>query len=184
MAELHSPELAELASLVRERNAIEVRIGQLVDRPVHTGGMGEWIAARIFDIELEPVANAAGYDGWFTSEPLRGKSVNVKTYTRDERILDMKSSAPCDYYLVLAGPRAAATSARGTLRPFCIAAVYLLDSRALRAALDERGVKINEATSVRAVHWDEAEIYPRSNNPVLAVSELQRRQLEMFTYRG
>ena len=85
MGESHSPELAELASLVRERNAIEVRIGQLVDRPVHTGGMGEWIAARIFDIELEPAANAAGYDGWFTSEPLRGKSVNVKTYTRDER---------------------------------------------------------------------------------------------------
>ena len=33
MAELNSPELAELSILVRERNAIEVRIGRMLDRP-------------------------------------------------------------------------------------------------------------------------------------------------------
>jgi hypothetical protein len=92
----------------------------------------------------------------------------------------MKSTAPLDYYLVFTGPKAAAVSSRGTLRPFCIDAVYLLDAHRLRIQLGERGVKFSEATSVRSAHWDEAEIYPRSNNPHLVVSEVQRRQLAMF----
>ena len=75
--------------LVRERNAIEARITRLLDRPASVGGIGEWIAARIFYSELEEAANAAGYDGWFTTGSLSGKTVNVKTYTRDERILDI-----------------------------------------------------------------------------------------------
>jgi hypothetical protein len=61
-----------------------------------------------------------------------------------------------------------------------IDAVYLFDAIRLRIELGERGVKISEATSVRAAHWDEAEIYPRSNNPLLVVSERQRHQLAMF----
>jgi hypothetical protein len=55
-------ELAELCALLRERNALDARIGRLLDRPVNTGSVGEWIAARIFDIELETAANTAGYD--------------------------------------------------------------------------------------------------------------------------
>ena len=34
---------------------------------MNTGSIGEWIAARIFDIELETAANVAGYDGHFTT---------------------------------------------------------------------------------------------------------------------
>ena len=180
MAESYSPELAELSVLVRVRNDLEARIARLLDRPASVGGMGEWISARIFDIELEAAANAAGYDGRFTTGPLQGKTVNVKTYTRDERILDMKSLAPCDYYLVFTGAVGAAASSRGTVRPFSITKVFLIDAPGLRTELEQRGVKINEATSVRSVHWDASEVYPRSNNPLLAVSQLQRRQLEMF----
>jgi len=84
------------------------------------GHIGEWIAARIFDIELETAGNAAGYDGHFTTGALLGQTVNVKPYTRQQRILDMKSTAPLDYYLVFTGPRGAAVSSRVTLRPFCI----------------------------------------------------------------
>lgn len=36
------------------------------------------------------------------------------------------------------------------------------------------------ATNVRTAQRDTAEIYPRSNNPMLTVSELQCRQLKMF----
>lgn len=92
----------------------------------------------------------------------------------------MKSAAPPDYYLVFTGPKSAAVSSRGTLRPFCIDAVYLFDARRLRIELGERGVKFSEATSVRGAYWDEAELYPRSNNPLLVVTEAQRRQLAMF----
>lgn len=180
MDERDDVELAELAALLCERNALDVRVGRLLDRPVTTGHLGEWIAARIFDIELETAANAAGIDGHFTTGELAGRTVNVKTYGKREGLLDMKSTAPLDYYLVLTGPKAAAVSSRGTLRPLCIDSVYLFDARRLRIELGERGVKFSEATSVRAVHWDDAEIYPRPNNPLLVVSEAQRRQLAMF----
>ena len=53
-------ELAELSALLRERNTLDARIGRLLDRPVNTGNIGEWIAARILDIELETAANTAG----------------------------------------------------------------------------------------------------------------------------
>ena len=173
-------ELAELSALIHERNALDARLGRLLDRPATTGHIGEWIAARIFDIELELAANAAGIDGRFTPGLLAGRTVNVKTYGKQEGLLDMKSTAPLDYYLVLSGPKSAAVSSRGALRPFCIDGVYLFDAHRLRTALGERGIKFSEATSVRAVHWDEAEIYPRSRNPLLVVTEAQQRQLAMF----
>lgn len=174
-------ELAELAALLRERNALDARLGRLVDRPASTGHIGEWIAARVFHIALESAANAAGYDGHFTTGRLTGRTVNVKTYGKREGLLDMNSMAPLDYYLVFTGPKVAATSSRGTLRPFCIDAVYLFDAHRLCVELGERGVKLSEATSVRAVHWDEAEVYPRPNNPLLILSDAQRRQLAMFS---
>jgi hypothetical protein len=108
-------ELAELGALLRERNALDARIGRLLDRPVNTGSIGEWIAARIFDIELETAANVAGYDGPFTRGELAGRTVNIKAYTKHERMLDINPNAPLDYYLVLAGAPSALASSRGTL---------------------------------------------------------------------
>jgi hypothetical protein len=183
MTDREDLELAELGALLRERNALDARLGRLVDRPASPGHIGEWIAARIFDIELEAAANAAGYDGHFTTGELAGRTVNVKTYGKREGMLAINPDAPLDYYLVFTGPKAAKEaliSTRGTLRPFCIDAVYLFDAHRLHTELQERGVKFGVATSVRTVHWDEAEIYPRSNNPLLIVSEAQRRQLELF----
>lgn len=173
-------ELAELAALLRERNALDARLGRLLDRPVNTGSIGEWIAARIFDIELENAANVAGYDGHFTTGALAGRTVNVKAYTRLEWMLDINPNAPLDHYLVFTGPKGAPVSSRGTLRPFCIDGVYLFDAHRLHGELVERGVKIGIATSVRAAQWGQAQIYPEANNTLLVVSETQRSQLEMF----
>ena len=71
-------DLAELAELLRERNLVDERIGRLINRPMTAGHAGEWIASRIFDIELEPSAVAKAIDGPFRSGPLTGKSVNVR----------------------------------------------------------------------------------------------------------
>jgi hypothetical protein len=98
-------ELAELAALIRERNALDARIGRLLDRPVNPGNIGEWIAARIFDVELEAAANAPGYDGHFTTGALAGQTVNVKAYGMNERMFAINPTAPLDYYLVLTGPK-------------------------------------------------------------------------------
>jgi hypothetical protein len=183
MDQREDAELAELAALLRERNALDARLGRLLDRPASTGHIGEWIAARIFDIQLETAANIAGYDGHFTRGALAGQTVNVKAYGKREGILDINPHVPLDYYLVFTGPKPskeALISSRGTVRPFCIDAVYLFGALRLHAELQARGVKVGIATSVRAVHWEQAEIYPRSNNSLLPVSDRQRSQLELF----
>ncbi|WP_101948002.1 hypothetical protein [Mycobacterium sp. 3519A] len=180
MDEQDDTELKELGALLRERNALDARIGRLLDRPVNTGSIGEWIAARIFEIELETAANTAGYDGRFTTGELAGRTVNVKAYTKHESVLDINPSAPLDYYLVLTGAPSALASSRGTLRPFCIQTVFLLDAHRLHAELKDRGVKIGIATSVLKTQWEAAEVFPRSTNPLLVLTEAQRRQLEIF----
>ena len=69
-----STDLVELASLLRERNVIDESIGRLIDRPMTAGHAGEWIASRIFDIQLEPSAVAKAIDGRFRSGPLSGRA--------------------------------------------------------------------------------------------------------------
>jgi len=101
-------------------------------------------------------------------------------YGKRENVLDVNPTAPVDHYLVFTGPKSAGLSSRGALRPFCIESVYLFDAERLHTELLERGVKLGVASSVRAVQWDAAEIYPRSRNQDLVVSEPQRRKLAMF----
>ena len=66
----------------------------------------------------------------------------MKDYTRLEGMRDINPNAPLDAYLVLTGPKGALVSSRGTLRPFCIDAVYLFDAHHLHGELGDRGVKI------------------------------------------
>ena len=100
--------LARIAALLRERNAIDVELAELIHRPMTSGYLGEWIA--VFDIELEALAVAAGIDGRFRSGPLQGRTVNIKWYLKLEGLLDTTESTELDYYLVLAGPRSPAVS--------------------------------------------------------------------------
>src|SRR5207253_2093223 len=88
--------VAQVAALVRARNAIDERIAAITHRPVVAGHLGEWLAAQIFEIQLEPNAAAAGIDGRFTSGPPEGKTVNVKWYGKREGLLDMTSSELLD----------------------------------------------------------------------------------------
>src|SRR5690349_3012219 len=105
--------------LLRERNVIDARIGRLINRPMTAGHAGEWLASRIFDIELEPSSVAKAIDGRFRTGPLAGRSVNVKWYLKRENLLDMTEDPALDYYLVLAGPKAGSRDDR-TLRPWLI----------------------------------------------------------------
>jgi hypothetical protein len=62
-------ELAQIARLLTERNAIDDTIAAIIDRPMTSGHLGEWIAAQVFDIELERSAATAAIDGRFRSGP-------------------------------------------------------------------------------------------------------------------
>lgn len=174
-------ELAEMAALVRECNAIDARIASILGRPVNPGSIAEWVAACIFNVELGAAANAAaGIDGCFTTEPLAGKTVNVKYKGEDDTMLDMSLSEALDYCLVLTGPRVGAGSSRGTSRPFCIDAAYLFDARQLLAEQRERRVQTGIAASVLRTQWGPAQIYPEATCGVVTLSEKQRHQLQMF----
>jgi hypothetical protein len=145
-----------------------------------SGHLGEWIAAQVFDIELEASAVAAGIDGRFRSGPLRGLTVNVKWYLKREGMLDTTDSTVLDYYLVLCGPPSAAASSRGTTRPWCIEAVFLFDARQLRSEQIMRGVKRGVASSVIKQQWTAAEIYPFPANAQLTITLQQAEQLTLF----
>jgi hypothetical protein len=180
LAAVETDSLAQVAALLRERNAIDVRLAQIINRPMTSGHLGEWIAAQIFDIALEPSAAAAGVDGCFSSGPLQGRTVNIKWYLKREGLLDTTESTELDYYLVLTGPRSPAKSSRGTIRPWCIQAVYVFQAQRLRSVQQARGVKHGVASSATRPQWEAAEIYPTATNIRLAVTGEQAEQLRIF----
>jgi hypothetical protein len=173
-------ELRRIADLLDKRNRIDGEIAARVGRPMTSGHLGEWIAAEIFDAELEKSASAAARDGHFRSGPLRGRSVNVKWYLQRESILDLTSPLMPDEYLVMTGPASAATSSRGGTRPWRIDSVYLFDALGLRDDLVARGRKVGTASSVRANLWAQAEIYPKPVNSRWVLTEDQVEALKLF----
>jgi len=173
-------QLRELAGLLAERNAVDARIGAIIGRPAHIGHIGEYLAAAIFDLALHTSAVHPGSDGHFRSGPLSGRSVNVKWYAKLEGLLDINPLHLADYSLVLTGPRQAAASSRGLLRPVALHAVYLFDLPVLVDDLRRRSLKMGVATSVRCGLWDQAEVYPASGNPTLPLTSEQRAVLAMF----
>jgi hypothetical protein len=160
--ELDVESVKQFASLVAERNAIDSKIGELIGRPALVGHLGEWIAQQIFGVAIDPLANRQAIDGTFTWGPpeVVDRTVNVKWYAKRSNILDMSPRGEVDYYLVLCGPREAARSSVGMLRPLTVDAVYLFDAHVLRADIIQNGRRPGTATSLRGHLWEEAEIYP------------------------
>jgi hypothetical protein len=95
-------ELHQLAALLRTRDDLDARIAEVTGRSARKGDIGEFIAAQVFNIHLASTAIQAGHDGTFSSGPLAGRTVNVKTY--GDAFTGI-SPHPCDLYLVLSGPR-------------------------------------------------------------------------------
>ncbi|TDD94148.1 hypothetical protein [Actinomadura rubrisoli] len=173
--------LEQIAELLSRRNAIDEQISAIIQRPMTSGHLGEWIASQIFDIKLEESATTTAFDGRFRSGPLQGRTVNVKWYLKQEGVLDTSASTTLDYYLVLTGPRSAAGSSRDDTRPWCVRAAYLFDARRLHVEQNSRGVKTGVASSVLRRQWDEAEIYPHERNSLFQVSPHEAELLELLT---
>jgi hypothetical protein len=175
------PALQRVAELVNQRNLIDATIGEITGRPVVAGHLGEWIAAAIFDLDLEVSAVAKAIDGRFASGPLAGATVNVKWYGKREGLLDMVEDEQLDFYLVLTGARRPAASSRDSSRPLAIDAVYLFEAASLLNAVSHRGVRIGVATSVIASLWEAAEIFPVQRNFTIPVTREMREALAIFT---
>lgn len=171
-------ELQHLAALIRHKNEVDGAIARLIERPALAGNIGEFVAARVFGIDLEPPGSHAGYDGTFRDPPLAGKTVNVKTYSRNEWILDI-SGHHCDYYLVMTGPPGPARD-----RAWVIDTVYLFDTVELLAKVRSRRIKIGVATSVLMEDWEAARIFPARGGAPLRLTKAQVAALKLFGSGG
>ncbi len=172
--------LNRLAILLTEMNSTGNRISEITQRPANIGHTGEYIASKIFDIELEESASAKGIDGHFKSGSLAGKSVNIKWYSKLEYMLDITPESLPDYYLVMTGPKGQAVSSRGGIRPWLINYVFLFNAAELETELNARGVKIGVASSVRKHEWQAAEIYPNKRSMVYRLSDEQMAKILAF----
>ncbi|HUW15344.1 MAG TPA: hypothetical protein VM537_36875, partial [Anaerolineae bacterium] len=152
----------------------------LIGRPAQLGHIGEFIASQVFGIVLEESASRKAIDGHFAGGPLAGRTVDIKWYGRQEGILDISPSDLPDYYLVLAGPKSAASSSRGGVRPWTIVSAHLFDASELADDLRRRGLKVGVASSLCQVLWQEAEIHPQQRNCRLVLTPGQLEMLALF----
>ena len=176
--------IQELATLIGKRNAVASRITAVVGRPALIGHVGEYIASRVFDIQLEQSAVSKGIDGVFGSGVLVGRTVNIKFYAKRENLLDIRPDAVADHYLVMTGPKASTTTSRGEVRPWHIDSVFLFDGPALVDRLKARNVKIGVATSVVTEQWNRAEVYPECVNSSYQLNNEQKEMLGLFCPSG
>jgi hypothetical protein len=137
--------LPALAALIRVRGCIDQQIAKIMNRPVHSGHFGEYVACTVLDIEPSAMARQKGYDGIFRSGALAGRTVNVKYRTRHSGLLNLGTSTDPDdhpdFYLAVEGPRISAGPSAGVHAPLCVDVVYLFESQELLKALAERGIR-------------------------------------------
>ena len=172
--------LEQLAIAIRNKNAADESVARIIGRPALIGHTGEYIAASVFGIKLEQAAKAKSPEIRFTIGTLKGRSVNIKWYTKMEGLLDIDPDNLPDYYLVLTGPIGAAASSREATRPWLISFVYLFDARDLLDRLDSEKVKIGTATNIPKQLWQEAELYPEQKSDLLTLNNEQMRLLSLF----
>lgn len=176
--------LTDLAHLLSRWNAIGDQIAALIGRPAQPGHIAEFVASLIFDIRLASSAAHKGADGTFTSGPLSGASVNVKWSGKHEKLLNLVTTDPPDYYLVLTGQTAPAISSRGRTRPWRIDHVFIFQTLDLHKVLEDRGIRMGEATSVISRLWQAAEVFPTQESALLILNDEQRGLLSLFGPAG
>ena len=169
--------LSDLSNLLKKSNDQGREISKLIgNKPMHTGRIGEFIAANIFKIKLHPNARTEGSDGIFRNFPPCKNTVNIKWYTRRESILSMKKDGvEPSYYLVMTGPE---KRCKEISRPLVIRSVFLFNTEELRKDLKVE-IKRN-ATSINKGLWEKARIYPANTNKTLILTSEEKGKLEMF----
>ena len=174
-------ELEHLANAISQQNSASAHVASIIGRPALRGHIGEFIASRVFNIQLHESASEKGSDGFFVEGSIAGRSVNVKFYGQHECLLDMPNAAVPDLFLVLTGPKGSATSSSGQVRPICINHVFLIPGTEALADALSRNVSVGAATSFPGSFWDEHEVYPASRSKELDLTQDQVRLLGQFS---
>ena len=156
-------------------------IESITGLPFDHGNVAEFLGNQIFNIELAP-PKQKGFDGWFKSgmfngQPLKGKTVNVKWYMREDKYhLDMTKAKPQpDYYLVFKGPKK-------ELLGWYINYVFIFHTETLSDLLDSRDNNVGTSSSVKQGDWGEAQIYPALPNSPMKLNQDQKSKLRIFRH--
>jgi hypothetical protein len=178
-------DLQGVASYIKIRNVVDEEIARTIGRPAHAGHIAEYVAAAIFDIQLEEMATNKAFDGRFKAGPFSGQSVNIKYKSGNDGLLNttasFKQADHPDWYLVLAGPRVGAIGSKGLSAPWVVREVFLFRAADLITDNPEfKAIKPGTAASVRKARWERAVIYPVQVNLSLIVSDEQRQALRLF----
>ena len=169
---------------MRERNAIDAQIAEIIGRPAHTGHIGEYIASQVFGIRLHDSASHKGNDGYFAEGSLMGQTVNIKFYSSEYQRLPISSDNSPDYYLVLTGPRNTGSSSGGATIPCVVSSIFLFRHSELVQRQNLRGLGVGAEVNVWRGDWDEAEIYPSQSNSALHLSQSQIDLISRFGVSG
>lgn len=173
--------IMQLSELIKERNYIDQKISSIINRPAMIGHMGEFIASKIFGIELEKSASNKSIDGKFNEGTLSGCTVNIKWFSKNDGLLNLTRNNPPDYYLVMTGPKTQPSSSLGKSAPLCIEYIFLFKSSDLITSLKQSSVKNGTATRVDNQLWDQAEIYPNQENKLLILGDTQKKLIKLFS---
>ncbi len=169
--------IMKLSELIKERNSIDQEISSMINRPTTIGHMGEFIASKIFGIELEKSASNKSIDGKFSEGTLSGCTVNMKWFSNNDGHLNLTPNNPPDYYLVMTGPKIKPSSSLGKSAPLCIEYVFIFES----SNLIQCGVKSGTAKYVPNHLWNQAEIYPNQVSKLLIISDAQKKLIKSFS---
>lgn len=172
--------LEQLAIAIRNKNAADESVARIIGRPARIDQTGAYIASSIFGIKLEQASKGKTPQIQFTTGSLKGRSVDIKWYSKMEGLLDIDPDRLPDYYLILTGPIGDATSTREATRPWLISFVYIFDAHVLVDQMDTRRIKPETPTSVAKQLWQEAELYPEQKSDMLILNNEQRRLLSLF----
>jgi hypothetical protein len=173
--------LNQLADAIRQRDQVEDRIATIVGRPLTVGALNQFVACRIFQIDLEDSAADVWHTvGRFSEGPLAGRSVVVRWISTKTRSLDITQKPLSDDILVIAGSSAPLASLEVDARPWLVERVYLFDAHQLAAELEGRGLGSGSNTPIDRRLWQAAEIYPRQRDGRYLLSGAQRHALGLF----
>ncbi|MCH7904309.1 MAG: hypothetical protein IH944_07045 [Armatimonadetes bacterium] len=176
-------DLEELAVAISQVNIASDRVASIIGRPALRGHIGEFIASKVFNIQLHESAAHKGSDGVLLDGVLAGSTVNVKFYGQHDGLLDMSEDALPDVFLVLTGPKGSAASSSGQVRPICIEHLFLIPGTEALADAKSRNVLIGVTTSFPNAFWDEREVYPMSRSKELNLTQDQIPLLKLFSFK-
>jgi len=174
-------ELSRLSNLIEERNRVKNNMTAIIGQPAQRGYVGNYIAAVIFGLTLHPPGSESRIgDGYFTAGLLAGQSVEVRWHSREGYRLDVDLAALPDYYLVFNGPPVSTSEVQRSHQQWAIGRVRLFQTSALLDMLPQPTHKAKVSVSAGKAQWDNAELYPTPHNTLLALTDVQRAQLNLF----